>query len=142
MSRAIEIAKTAKSLNEVPVAAIITDNNNNIVSYAHNLSERDNNCLCHAEVLAINAALKKLNLKRLEGFNIYVTLEPCLMCAGSISLARISKLIYGASDIKGGAIEHGPKVFDNYLLHKPEIISGLMQAECSAILKEFFENLR
>lgn len=143
MGLALEQAEKAVFTGEVPVGAIIVDDKNNIVSVAHNLVEKENDVTNHAEIIAIREAQRKLKTKTLQGCSLYVTLEPCAMCASAISHARISKLIFGASDEKQGAVENGARIYQtSSALWKPEIISGIMQEECSDILKKFFQGLR
>ena len=141
MSLAIEQAKIAESMNEVPVGAIIVYNDK-IISSGYNKREKLNNSLCHAEIEAINGACEYLNRWRLIDCHLYVTLEPCAMCAGAIINARISRVIYGASDPKSGSCGSVINLFDLPYNHKPEIVCGVMPEECSNILKQFFFNLR
>lgn len=148
MLLALEMAKIAQSKGEVPIGAIITDKSGNIIAQAHNLVEANKDGTAHAEILAIQQASKyfkdnKIENNRLAGCTLFVTLEPCAMCAMAISHARISKLLYGAADEKGGAIENGAKIFSlKTTHHKPEIISGIMADESKKILKNFFQELR
>ena len=141
MSLAIEQAKIAESMNEVPVGAIIVYNDK-IISSGYNKREKLHNSLCHAEIEAINGACEYLNRWRLIDCHLYVTLEPCAMCAGAIINARISRVIYGASDPKSGSCGSVINLFDLPYNHKPEIVCGVMSEECSNILKQFFFNLR
>lgn len=133
-------AKKAFEKDEVPVGAVVVDNlSGKIVAKAYNLSEHGGNATYHAEILAINKACKKLKTNRLRNCDLYVTLEPCTMCAGAISLARIQNLYIGATDEKGGAIINGVKFFSNPTCHhKPNVIL-LNNALCAQILKDFFK---
>lgn len=148
MRIALEQAEKAAHLGEVPVGCVITDEHGNIIAVSHNLSECSADVTAHAEILALRTAQKTIqkenpNHNRLENCNIYVTLEPCPMCAQAISFARIKRLYYGASDEKSGGVETGAKIFDSSSCHfKPEIYSNIMQDECSHILKDFFAGLR
>ena len=141
MSLAIEQAKIAEGMNEVPVGAIIVYNDK-IISSGYNKREKLHNSLCHAEIEAINGACEYLNRWRLIDCHLYVTLEPCAMCAGAIINARISRVIYGASDPKSGSCGSVINLFDLPYNHKPEIVCGVMSEECSNILKQFFCNFR
>ena len=140
MKLAIAEAIKAKNKNEVPVGAVVVNSDGQVIAKAHNLVETKNNPLCHAEKLVIEKALKVTGKKFLVGCDIWVTLEPCSMCAGIIKQARISRLYYGAEDKKGGAIENGPMIFSNY--NKIEIYSGFYAKKSENILKNFFQKLR
>jgi len=143
MQQAINEAAKAGQIGEVPVGAIIISNDGKIISKTHNLVEANKNPTHHAEMLAISEATKVLGYKSLSGCTIFVTLEPCAMCASAISQARISKLVYGAKDEKGGAVENGAKIYSlSTTNHKPEIISGILEEECGKILVDFFKDLR
>ena len=144
MQMALEQARTAALRGEVPIGAIITDAEGKVISAAHNMVEGLCDGTAHAEMLVIAEASKKLkSSERLKGCTLYVTLEPCAMCATAISHARIGKLIYGASDEKGGGVENGARIFaQRTTTYKPEVISGVMEEECRKILQEFFKNLR
>lgn len=144
MREALEMAKKASLQDEVPIGALIVDSKTGqVIAQAHNLSEHSLCATAHAEILAINEACQKLGSNRLWDMDMYVTLEPCTMCAGAISFARIKNLYFGAYDEKGGAVENGVKFFDSKTCHhKPTVIGGIMQEECSAILKEFFKKKR
>ena len=140
MKLAIAEAIKAKNKNEVPVGAVVVNSDGQVIAKAHNLVETKNNPLCHAEKLVIEKALKVTGKKFLIGCDIWVTLEPCSMCAGIIKQARISRLYYGAEDKKGGAIENGPMIFSNN--DKIEIYSGFHAKKSEYILKTFFKKLR
>jgi tRNA(adenine34) deaminase len=141
MSLAINQAKIAASLNEVPVGAVVVYKGT-VISGGYNKREKLKNSLCHAEIEAINGACKYLNEWRLIDCHLYVTLEPCAMCAGAIINSRIAKVIYGASDPKAGSCGSIINLFDLPYNHKPEVIYGIMQKECAFILKDFFSGLR
>ena len=140
MKLAIAEAVKAKNKNEVPVGAVVVNSNGQVIAKAHNLVETKNNPLCHAEKLVIEKALKVTGKKFLVGCDIWVTLEPCIMCASIINQARISRLYYSAEDKKGGAIENGPMIFSNN--NKIEIYSGFYAKKSEKILKNFFQKLR
>ena len=140
MKLAIAEAIKAKNKNEVPVGAIVVNSDGQVIAKGHNLVETKNNPLCHAEKLVIEKALKVTGKKFLIGCDIWVTLEPCSMCAGIIKQARISRLYYGAEDKKGGAIENGPMIFSNN--DTIEIYSGFNAKKSEYILKTFFKKLR
>ena len=141
MRRAIELAKEAASLGEVPIAAVIVKNGE-IISEAYNLRETKKLATAHAEIDAINAACKKLGGWRLFGCTLYVTLEPCAMCAGAIVNSRIDRVVYGASDIRFGACGSLFNINSYPLNHAFEITSGVCGDECRSLLSEFFGELR
>lgn len=141
MKMAIKEAQKAALENEVPVGAIITYKDE-IISTGKNQREQSNNALHHAEIEAIYSACKKLNRWRLTECNLYVTLEPCPMCAGAIINSRIKNLIYGASDYKSGSCKSVINLFDLPYNHKPNVISGVLESECSNLLSDFFKKLR
>ncbi|WP_264735569.1 MULTISPECIES: nucleoside deaminase [unclassified Wolbachia] len=137
MELAIEQAKLAQKDDEVPIGAVIVSGSN-VVSSAHNIS---NDPTAHAEMLAIKQACELLSTSTLYDSDIYVTLEPCPMCAQAISFARIKRLYFGAYNPKGGGIENGAKIFQ-FCSHIPEVYGGILETECSFLLKDFFEKLR
>lgn len=141
MQKAIEEAIKAEKIGEVPIGAVIV-RNDNIISTGYNKRETQNNALLHAEIEAINKACKELESWRLIDCELYVTLEPCAMCAGAIINSRIKKLIFGAKDHKAGSCGSVINLFELGYNHRPEIISGVMQKECGNLLSNFFENLR
>ena len=142
MRRALEEARAAAAADEVPIGAVVV-RDNRIVAAAHNTPRRDRDPTAHAEVAAIRAAALALGQDRLEGCDLWVTLEPCAMCAGAISHARIARLYYAASDPKGGAVEHGARVFEHpQCLHAPEVYSGMGAQEAAEILRGFFQARR
>tara|TARA_B100000530_G_C15570241_1_gene334182 strand:- start:71 stop:526 length:456 start_codon:yes stop_codon:yes gene_type:complete len=140
---ALEEALKAKNKKEVPVGAVIF-NNKKIISKAHNLVQTKKNHMAHAEILAISKAVKKLNTINLKGYNIYSTLEPCILCSYSISKHYISKLYFGSYDIQNGSIENGTKIFNNNNnnFYVPEIYGGIGESKCSEIIKSFFRIIR
>ena len=143
MFLAIEEAQLAGSIGEVPVGAVITDLNHNLISSGHNLRETTKDPTAHAELIAIRKASEKLKSWRIEGATLYVTLEPCVMCMGAIVLARISRLVFGARDPKAGAVYSVYNIgSDKKLNHNVEVVEGVLETECSALLKDFFSELR
>ncbi|WP_026962234.1 tRNA adenosine(34) deaminase TadA [Alicyclobacillus herbarius] len=142
MALALAQAREAQALGEVPIGAVVV-RQDEVVAAAHNLRETWADPTAHAEVLALRAASRRLGTWRLAECDLYVTLEPCLMCAGAMMLARVRRLVYGASDAKGGAIESKLAVLQPGLWnHHPEISSGILAGECGMILKDFFRRLR
>jgi tRNA(Arg) A34 adenosine deaminase TadA len=143
MKLAIEEANLAKDRGEVPVGAIIIDENSEVIAKTGNRVRELNDPTAHAELLAIRLACSKIKTQQLRNCTIYVTLEPCSMCASAIAVARIKTLIYGTSDPKSGGVENGCCVYNhNQTHHKPEIYSGLCDKEITIMLKSFFVNLR
>lgn len=140
MLLAIEQAKLARCEDEVPVGAIIV-RNGEVVSSAYNTREYGKNALYHAEIKAIDEACKKLGGWRLVGCTMYVTLEPCPMCAGAIVNSRIERVVYGAPDNKAGAFGTMLNLTD-YPLYKPQIVGGVLKDTCSQMLTDFFKNKR
>ena len=133
----------ASVCGEVPIAAAVLDAKGEVVASAHNEVEARGDATAHAELLAIQAACAALGTKYLDGCTLVVTLEPCAMCAQAASLAKISKIIFGAFDPKGGGVEHGVRVFNHPTCHHaPEIIGGVMAAECGELLRDFFRGKR
>lgn len=141
MGFAIEEAKKSLALTEVPVGAVVVCEGE-VVAAAYNTRETDKNAVNHAEVLAISAACRKLGGWRLHKCELYVTLEPCPMCAGAIVNSRIKRVVFGARDSKAGAFGSVLDLNAYPLNHKPEIVSGVREAECAAMLSEFFRALR
>lgn len=139
MERALALAAYAAEQDEVPIGAVVVNpENGEIVSEAYNLSEHVADASAHAEILAIRKACEKLKCNRLRGMDLYVTLEPCTMCAAAISFARIQNLYFGAVDAKGGAVVSGVKFYDSPTCHhRPEVQGGIMERECGQILKDF-----
>lgn len=141
MRAALEEAEKAKAEKEVPVGAVVVYEGK-IISAGRNRREILKNSVFHAEIEAIHRACKKLGRWRLSGCSLYVTLEPCPMCAGAIINSRISNLIYGASDPKAGSCKSVINLFDLPYNHKPQVVSGVLKEECSEILSSFFKELR
>lgn len=142
MERALELAVQSAAAGEVPVGAVIT-RGGEILAEAHNAPRETLDPTAHAEVLAIRRAAEALGEERLTDCELWVTLEPCAMCAGAIVHARIGKLYYAASDSKGGAVEHGARVFDQpQCLHRPEVYSGMGEARAAELLRAFFSDRR
>ncbi|MGN1298585.1 MAG: tRNA adenosine(34) deaminase TadA [Candidatus Scatovivens sp.] len=142
MKEALKEAKKAYEKDEIPVGAVIVKDNR-IISRAHNLKEIKNNSICHAEILAIEKACKKLNSWRLLDCEMYVTLEPCSMCAGALINSRIKKIYIGTNDDKTGACGSKLNLLEDFEFnHKVEIEKYILKDECEKILKEFFKNLR
>ena len=141
MKRAIELAEEAALEGEVPVGAVIV-RNGEIVSEGRNRRETGKNAVYHAELTAIYEACRKLNGWRLHECDLYVTLEPCPMCAGAIINSRIKRVFFGAYDRKAGSCGSVINLFELDYNHRPELIGGMMEEECSEILSEFFKKLR
>ena len=142
MHRALALAEEAAAAGEVPVGAVVT-RGGEVVAEAHNAPREMQDPTAHAEMLAIRRAAVALGDERLTDCELWVTLEPCAMCAGAIVHARIGKLYYAASDPKGGAVEHGARVFDQpQCLHRPEVYSGMGEARAAEMLREFFRERR
>ena len=138
MRRALDLAAAAERADEVPIGAVVT-RDGEIIGEGENRNRRDNDPTAHAEIVALRAAAARTGDFRLTDCDLWVTLEPCPMCAGAISHARIARLYYGASDPKGGAIEQGPRLFTQpQCLHRPEVYGGLGETEASALLRSFF----
>lgn len=141
MDQAIELAKEAANEGEVPVGAVVVIDGR-IVGRGRNRRETDKNALAHAEIEAINEACRTLGGWRLWQCDMYVTLEPCPMCTGAIINSRIKRLVYGASDSKAGSCGSVVNLFSLPYNHKPEVVSGLKQEDCAALLSDFFKKLR
>jgi len=138
MRLALEQARKGAGEGEVPIGAVIVKDGEVIVM-AHNQPRTLHDPTAHAELLAIRRAAQRLGNERLDGCELWVTLEPCAMCAGAIAHARIARVYYAAPDPKGGAVEHGARVFEQaQCLHRPEVYSGMGEAEASRLLREFF----
>lgn len=140
MMQALSEAKTAAELGEVPVGAVLVDGpSGDILGRAHNRIEALHDPTAHAELLLLSATARRLGMKRLEGADLYVTLEPCPMCATAIAFARVRRLYFGAYDPKGGGVEHGPKIFSHATCHhRPEVVGGIEETQCAALLRAFF----
>jgi len=142
MQLALDAARDAASLGEVPVGAVVM-RGEKVVASAANRTRIPPDPTGHAEMRALRMAAEKLGSERLSECDLYVTLEPCAMCAGAISHARIARLYYAAPDPKGGAVEHGARVFEQVqCLHRPEVYSGMGEAEAAELLREFFRERR
>jgi tRNA(adenine34) deaminase len=142
MQSALEEARMASEAGEVPIGAVVV-HGGAIIASAGNVTRSPPDPTGHAEVRALRDAATALGNERLTDCELWVTLEPCAMCAGAIAHARIAKLYYAASDPKGGAVEHGARVFDHpQALHRPEVYSGMGESEASAMLKAFFKERR
>lgn len=142
MKLAIKEAKKAEAIDEVPIGAVIVYQDQ-VIGRGYNQRERKQSSLAHAEILAIHEANKELNSWRLEGATLYVTLEPCQMCAGALIQSRIKRVVYGASDYKAGCAGSLMNLLEeNQFNHQVEVTRGVMQAETSAMLTNFFKRLR
>jgi tRNA(Arg) A34 adenosine deaminase TadA len=143
METALIEAQAAAARGEVPVGCVITDAERRIVARAGNRTRELNDPTAHAEILAIRAAAQALGQERLAGCDLYVTLEPCAMCAGAISFARIRRLYYGADDPKGGAVAHGPRFYSQPTCHHaPELYDGIGAEAAGDLLRDFFRQKR
>ena len=144
MSIALEEARLAALENEVPVGCVIVKDNE-IIARTHNTRHKNKSAINHAEIMAIDIACKKLNSWQLDGCTLYVTLEPCIMCAGAILQARIKKVVFAAKEPKFGACGSILNIFDNFeykFNHEVEVIEGVLEEEAKQLLKDFFKNLR
>lgn len=143
MALALDAARRAAAQGEVPVGAVVTGPDGAVLAVAANRVITDRDPSAHAEMLAIRAAAAVLGSERLTGCDLHVTLEPCAMCAGAIALARIARLYYGASDPKGGGVEHGARVFDQPTCHhSPEVYGGIGDVAAAGLLRAFFASRR
>ena len=143
MAAALSEARAAALRGEVPVGAVIVAPDGQIVARAGNRTRADHDPTAHAEILALRAACAAAHADRLPGHDLYVTLEPCPMCAAAISAARIRRLYYAAPDPKSGGVAHGPRIFTHpQAHHTPEVYDGMAEAEASALLTQFFRRLR
>ena len=144
MDLALKVAVAAGEAGEVPVGAVIVDpQSGQVLASAGNEVEAQNDPTAHAEMLAIRAAAKAAGTPRLAGCDLYVTLEPCPMCATAISFARLRRVIFGAYDPKGGGIDHGPRIFaQSTCHHRPEVVGGVDASRSEALLKDFFSERR
>jgi tRNA(adenine34) deaminase len=138
MRLALDLASEASGRAEVPVGAVVV-HKGVVVATSANAMRTDNDPTAHAEIVAIREAAKRLATSRLDGCDLWVTLEPCAMCAGAIAIARIARLYYAAGDEKGGAVLHGPRLFGQPTCHhRPEIYAGIGEAEAAEQLRAFF----
>lgn len=144
MEVALEEAVRAAERGEVPVGAVIVDGlSGDVLARAGNRTQANNDPTAHAEILVIREAASKLENPRLENCDLYVTLEPCPMCATAIAFARVRRLYFGAYDPKGGGVDHGPRVFEQSgCHHRPEVIGGMEESQASDLLRKFFRDLR
>lgn len=142
MPRALAAARAAAAAGEVPIGAVVVKDGE-VIAEAHNAPRGLHDPTAHAEILAIRRAAEVLGDERLTGCELWVTLEPCAMCAGAIAHARIARLYYAASDPKGGAVEQGARVFDHpQCLHRPEVYTGIGEEEAAELLRTFFRERR
>jgi tRNA(adenine34) deaminase len=142
MQLALDEARAADSRGEVPVGCVIV-RGTEIIARAGNRTIADKDPTAHAELLAIREAASRLGSERLTDCDLYVTLEPCAMCAAAMSFARIRRLYFGAADPKGGAVEHGVRLFSSPTCHhRPDVYGGIGATECAALMKEFFQARR
>ncbi len=142
MRRALDLAREAAATGEVPVAAVVTLNDG-VVAEARNAMRESSDPTAHAEMQAIRAAAAKLGVSRLDECTLWVTLEPCAMCAAAISLARLKALRFGAEDPKGGGVVHGPRIFAQPTCHhRPDVLGGIGEGEAAELLRTFFAERR
>ncbi len=143
MARALEEARKASAAGEAPIGAVLVDAGGEIIAAAGNGPISRNDPTAHAEIIALREAAQMLGNYRVMGTTLYVTLEPCAMCAGAISHARIARLVFGARDAKGGAVLHGPKYFEQPTCHwRPEVVHGIFEEEAAGLLRDFFRARR
>ena len=142
MKRALALAREAADAGEVPIGAVVVKDGV-VIGEGRNAPRADHDPTAHAEIVAIRAAAKALGDQRLTGCELFVTLEPCAMCAGAIAHARLSRVTYAAPDPKGGGVAHGARVFDHpQCLHRPEVVSGIGENEAAELLRTFFRERR
>ena len=142
LSLAFDQARAAAALGEVPVGAVVV-REREVLGVAHNRTLLDRDPTAHAEILAIRQAAAKIGSERLIGCDLYVTLEPCAMCAGAISFARLRRVYFSAADPKGGAVDFGPRFFHQPTCHHaPEVYGGLRESEAAELLRDFFQERR
>src|SRR5271167_2401672 len=143
MQQALDEARAAATLGEIPVGAVVVGPDGAILARAGNRTEQHNDPTAHAEILALRAAAARRGSPRLPDCDLIVTLEPCPMCAHAISLFRIRRLIFGAYDPKGGGVDHGARIFDaSSCHHRPEIIGGICETASKTLLRDFFQGKR
>jgi tRNA(adenine34) deaminase len=143
MALALAEAEAAAAQGDVPVGAVLLDPAGVVVAASGNCVERDRDPTAHAEMLVLRAAAARLGAKRLAGCDLYVTLEPCPMCAAAIALSRIRRLYFGAYDPKGGGVDHGARIYDAPSCHhRPEVVGGVRETESAALLRDFFRKRR
>jgi len=143
MHHALIEAEAAAARNEVPVGAVIVASDGSILAHAGNETRALNDPTAHAEILALRRACEKLGSERLIGCSLWVTLEPCPMCAAAIGFARIERLYFGASDPKSGGVDNGPRIYQSSSAHfKPEVYRGASEPQCAVLLRDFFRDKR
>src|SRR5437762_6245315 len=143
MALALAEAEAAATRGEVPVGAVLVDREGRVLAASGNRVETDGDPTAHAEILVLRAGAARLGAKHLADCDLYVTLEPCAMCAAAIALARLRRLYFGAYDPKGGAVEHGPRIFEQPTCHhRPEVIGGIEESRAAALLQSFFRDRR
>jgi tRNA(adenine34) deaminase len=143
MKLALEEAQKAFDLGEVPIGAILVDEQGTVISSGHNLRELCNDATAHAEMIVIRSACKKLGRWRLCGLTLYVTIEPCPMCAGALVMSRVDRVVYGSTDVKAGAAESIFNIVDNPALnHQLQVTAGVLADTCADIMKRFFTERR
>ena len=143
MHLALAEAEAAAMRGDVPVGAVLVDGERRVLAAAGNRVEADHDPTAHAEMLVLRAAAARLRAARLDECDLYVTLEPCAMCAAAIALARVRRLYFGGYDPKGGAVEHGPRLFDQPTTHhRPEIYGGIAEGRAGELLRDFFRSRR
>ncbi len=144
MLQALTEARAAAARGEIPVGAVVVDSaSGQIIARAGNATEAENNPVAHAEMIVLQRACALKGTPRLTECDLYVTLEPCPMCATAISFARIRRVYFGAYDTKGGGIDHGPKIFSHATCHhRPEVYGGIHEQACAEVLKDFFKDRR
>ena len=142
MEHALEQARAAARRGEVPVGAVLV-RDGRVIAAAGNRVEELADPTAHAEILVLRAAAAQAGSPRLGNCDLYVTLEPCPMCAAAISFARLKRVYFGAYDPKGGGVEHGPRIFDHATCHhRPEVVGGIRESECATLLRAFFQERR
>lgn len=143
MREALAEAQKAYDRGEVPIGAVLVDRNGVIVARGHNMRELWHDATAHAELIVIQQACRDLGRWRLSGLTLYVTIEPCPMCAGAIVMSRVDRVVYGSTDAKAGACESVFNIPGNEMLnHRPEMTAGILQEECAGIMKRFFRERR
>jgi tRNA(Arg) A34 adenosine deaminase TadA len=143
IERALDEARAAAARGEVPVGAVVTDPSGRIVAADGNRTEERHDPTAHAEMLALRHAAALAGSPRLVDHDLWVTLEPCPMCAQAIAFARIRRVHYGAADPKGGGVEHGPRIFGQPTCHhRPEVVAGVRESEAASLLRAFFQTRR
>ena len=143
MQLALVEAQAAGAAGDVPVGAVVVSSAGEVLATGQNRVERDGDPTAHAEMLAIRAAARAAGAKRLTEADLYVTLEPCAMCAQAIAFARLRRLVFGAYDPKGGGVEHGARIFERPTCnHRPEVVGGVLEGDCGQLLKDFFQERR